>query len=175
MLLILLIHHIFRFSLYQLSDLSAIQSYQVTLLRSIKRKEKLQKGSADVLKKRIKPEQTRREKAKERMRITRLENVNSFQGSDESSGKSDKISVFKRFIKSGPWFICIACNRSPYRKSVVVFSENKHKELINNMFHFIPSHDNSFYICNTCAQKLNKYQIPCQTVCNKLHIYDFPV
>ena len=43
------------------------------------------------------------------------------------------------------------------------------------MFHFIPSHDNNFYICKTCAQKLNKNQIPCQAVCNKLRIYDFPV
>ena len=43
------------------------------------------------------------------------------------------------------------------------------------MFHFFPSHDNSFYICKTYAQKLNKNQIPCQAVCNKLHIYDLPV
>ena len=43
------------------------------------------------------------------------------------------------------------------------------------MFHFIPSHDNSFYICKTCAQNLNKNQVPCQAVCNKLHIYVFPL
>ena len=33
----------------------------------------------------------------------------------------------------------------------------------------------SFYICKTCAQKLNKNQIPCQAVCNKLQIYDIPI
>ena len=43
------------------------------------------------------------------------------------------------------------------------------------MFHFIRSHDNSFYICRACAQKLNKNQISCEAVCNKLQIYDFPV
>ena len=84
-------------------------------------------------------------------------------------------SVFKEFIKSGPCFICIVCNRCLYRNSVVVFSENKHKELIKNMFHFIPSHGNSVYICKTCAQKLNKNQILCQAVCNKLQIHDFLV
>ena len=148
------------------SDLSAIQSCHVNLFRSIKRKERLQKSSTDVIKKRIRQEQTRTENAKERMRITRLKNVNSFQGIDESSRKSDRVSVFKEFIKSGPCFICIVCNRCLYRESVVVFSENKHKELINNMFHCIPSHSNSFYICKTCAQKSNKNQIPCPTVCN---------
>ena len=57
------------------SDLSAILSCQVNLFRSIKRKERLQKSSTDVIKKRIRQEQTRRENAKERMRITRLKNV----------------------------------------------------------------------------------------------------
>ena len=113
------------------SDISAIQACQVNL------------------------GQTRREKSKERMRITRLKNISSFQGSDETSRKSDRVSVFKKFIKLGPCFICIARNRCLYRKSVVVLSKNKHKELVNNMFHFIPSHDNSFYICKTCVQKLN--------------------
>ena len=36
------------------------------------------------------------------MSIKRLKNVNSFQGSDENSGKSDRVSVFKEFIKSEP-------------------------------------------------------------------------
>ena len=33
----------------------------------------------------------------------------------------------------------------------------------------------SFYICKTCAQKLNENQTSCQTLCNKLQIYDFPI
>ena len=33
----------------------------------------------------------------------------------------------------------------------------------------------SFYICKTCAQKLNENQISCQALCNKLQIYDFPI
>ena len=80
--------------------------------------------------------------------------------------------MFKELTKS--FFICIVCDRYLYRKSVVKFSEIKRKELIKNMFHFIPSHGNSFYICKTYAQKLNKNQIPCQAVCNKLQIYYLP-
>ena len=156
-------------------NLSAIQSCQVNLFRSIKRKERLQKRSADVLKKRIRQEQTSREKAKKRMRKIRLKNASSFQVSDKISRKYDRVTVFKEFMKSRSCFICIICNKCLYRKSVVVFFENKHKELINKMFLFIPWHDNSFYICKTRAQELNKNQIPCQAVCIKLHIYDFPV
>ena len=51
-------------------DLSAIQPCQVKLFRSIKRKKRLQKSYADVLKKIVRQEQTRRENVKERMRIT---------------------------------------------------------------------------------------------------------
>ena len=92
------------------------------------------------------------------MRITRLTNVNSFEVGDESSRKSERVSVLG-FVLSCSF--CIVCNRCLYKKSFVVYSENEHKESINNMFYFIPSHDNSFYICTTCAQKLNKNQIPC--------------
>ena len=87
---------------------------------------------------------------------------------------SDRVSIFKKIIQSGPSFICIVCNRCLYRRSVTLFSENKLQELESNMFNFICSHDNNFYICKTCAQNLNKNQIPCQAVCNKLQIYDFP-
>ena len=107
------------------SDLSAIHSCQVNLFRSIKRKERLEKSFAYLFKKRLKEEQTRRKKAMERMRKPRLKNVNSCR-------TSDRVNVFKEFIKSGPCFICIVCNRCPYRISSVVFSENKHKKLINN-------------------------------------------
>ena len=104
-----------------------------------------------------------------------MKNVNFFQGINKSSRKSDRVSVFKEFIKSGLCFIGIVSNRCLYRKSVVKFSENKHKEIIGNMFHFIASRDDSFYICKRCAQKWNKNQIPCQAFCKKLQIYDFPI
>ena len=116
-------------------------------------------------------EQTRlrREKANERMRKTRSRHNVSREGD-----YSDRVSTFKKIIQSGPSFICIVCNRCLYRRSVTLFSENKHQEFESNMFNFICSHDNNFYICKTCAQKLHENQIPCQAVCNKLQIYDFP-
>ena len=101
------------------SDLSAIQACKAKVFRSIKRKERLQKNSEDILKKKknkIRANKKRkREGKKERMSITRLKNVNFFQGTDENSGKSDRVSVFKEFIKSKPCFICIVCNRCLYR------------------------------------------------------------
>ena len=103
-------------------NLSSIQACQVW---SIKRKERLQKSSADVLKKKNKTRENKKRKSEEKMRITRLKNVNSFQGSDKSSGKSDRVRVFKEFIKSGPCLVCIVCNRCLYRKSVAKFSENR--------------------------------------------------
>ena len=64
----MLIHHKIWFISVNVddSDLCAIQASQVNLFRSSKRKERLQKSSADVLKKTIRQEQTRRKKAKER-------------------------------------------------------------------------------------------------------------
>ena len=39
---------------------------------------------------------------------------------------------------------------------------------------FIPSFDNSFYICKTCDKKIFKHEIPCQSVNNNLKVYEMP-
>ena len=43
---------------------------------------------------------------------------------------------------------------------------------------FYVAHVKSFngkkYICLTCDKKLVKSEVPCQAVCNKLQIFDFP-
>ena len=150
------------------SDLRAIQTCQINLFRNIKRMEK-QKGCGKKKENKMKQTRLRTEKAKERMRKTRSRHNVSREGD-----YSDSVSTFKKIIQSGPSFICIVCNRCLHRRSVTLFSENKHQESESNMFNFICSHDNNFYICKTCAQKLNKNQIPWQPVCNKLQIYDFP-
>ena len=150
------------------SDLRAIQTCQINVFRNIKSREK-QKGCGKKKKNKMEPTRLRREKAKERMRKTRSRHNVSREGD-----YSDRVSTFKKIIQSGPSFIYIVVNRCLYRRSVTLFSENKLQELESNMFNFICSHDNNFYICKTCAQRLNKNQIPCQAVCNKLQIYDFP-
>ena len=36
-----------------------------------------------------------------------------------------EVSNFKLLIKNGPFFICVTCNRCPYRTSVVCFNIEK--------------------------------------------------
>ena len=97
------------------------------------------------------------------MRKTRSRHNISRKGDD-----SNWVSTFEKIIQSGPNFICIVCSRCLCRTSVILFSETEHKELISDLFNFMCLHDNKFYICKTCTKKVNKDQIPCQAVCNKL-------
>ena len=46
--------------------------------------------------------------------------------------------------------------------------------LTDDIFHFVSILDNEFYIRKTCSKKIFKKQIPCQAVCNKLLVFDFP-
>ena len=38
----------------------------------------------------------------------------------------------------------------------------------------IVSFNDKEYICLTCDKKLIKSEVPCQAVCNKLEVFDFP-
>ena len=37
------------------------------------------------------------------------------------------------------------------------------------------SFDENFYICKTCDKKLLKKKVPCQSVSNKLELYEYPI
>lgn len=84
----------------------------------------------------------------------------------ETVRKSDRITKFKECIKLEPYYTCNVYNKCLYRKSVSLHARNRHKELTNNRFHFIPSYGKNFYICKSCEQEVQKNKIPCQGVCN---------
>ena len=58
-----------------------------------------------------------------------------------------------------------------YGKSLTLFSEIKHKELLSDLFNFICSNDNKFYICKAFAKIVSKNPISCQAAFKKLKIY----
>ena len=38
------------------------------------------------------------------------------------------------------------------------------------MVNRVVSFDNNFYVCETCDLKMKKSQVPCQSICNNLHL-----
>ena len=90
-----------------------------------------------------------------------------------STSSKRKVSKFKELIKYGPFFICAVRHRCLYRRSVVIFDQNKHNLEIPPLF-CIKSFDSSTYICKTCGKKCQKMEIPSQSVSNKLEVFDLP-
>ena len=86
----------------------------------------------------------------------------------------NKVQKFKETVTEGPFFICVCCNRCLYRRSVILFSDKKYFIETEKLCNVIPSFNDRYYICITCHTKLCKKQIPCQSVFNKLEIYDMP-
>ena len=84
-----------------------------------------------------------------------------------STSSKEKVSTFKELIKDGLFFICVVCHRCLYRRSVVIFYQNKYNLEIPPLFR-IKSFDSSTYIYETCSQKCQKYEIPCRSVSNTL-------
>ena len=82
------------------------------------------------------------------------------------------IEKFKKQIKAGPFYICCVCNRTLYKKSVVILQKNKYPRqdcfMCQNYF------DSKEYICKTCHAKLLKGRQPCQAVVNNLFIDETP-
>ena len=108
---------------------------------------KQEKSSLKKMQRKIKQTEVRRENARDRMRETKWRHNIS-----RMSNGSNKVNTFKNIIQSGPNFVCIVCNRCLYRKSVTLFSETQRKELLSDLFNFICSYDNKFYICKTSAK-----------------------
>ena len=84
------------------------------------------------------------------------------------------MNLFKKLVHKGPYYICKVCNRCLYRRLVILYSEEKVPLSDENSLNFVESYDGYFYICKTCSRKIKKNHTPCQAVCNKLEIYEFP-
>ena len=83
---------------------------------------------------------------------------------------------FKSEVRDGPYYICVICNRSLCKRSVKIFHSQKYNMPSISYFYVahIVSFNDKVYICLTCDKKLIKSEVPCQAVCNKLEIFDFP-
>ena len=69
----------------------------------------------------------------------------------------------------GPSYICSACNRLLYRKTVTELKKGKY--IIQHIFTGKESRDNKEYICNKCSFQR---QILCQAVHNRLFVDEIP-
>ena len=93
----------------------------------------------------------------------------------KSNGTPSRIKAFKTQIVKGPFYICVICNRTLYKTSVLLFLESKYEASSDIVFSSrIQSFDNHEYICRTCHSKLLKNKIPAQAVCNDLKICNVP-
>ena len=64
-----------------------------------------------------------------------------------------KVSVFQELINSGPYYICVVCNRNLYKKSVVLFHRDKYSVISVDVFRYVTSFDGNSYICKTWGMK----------------------
>ena len=67
-----------------------------------------------------------------------------------------RISKFTELITEGPYYICVACNRCLYHRSVLLFKVNKYMIDIDNFYHEVTSCDGRLYICHTCHKKIEE-------------------
>ena len=88
--------------------------------------------------------------------------------------KKRKGFLFKKLVQEGPYYICVVYNRCLYRRSVILYSEEKFPLVDEHYLNFIESYDGHFYIYKLCSRKILKGHTPCQAVCNKLEIFEFP-
>ena len=61
-----------------------------------------------------------------------------------------------------------------YQRSVRLFKYEKYQILCAELFHPMKSFDEKLYICEKCHKHLNKNEIPCQVVCNKMALDPIP-
>ena len=52
----------------------------------------------------------------------------------------------RMFIKTGTNYACIVCNRSLCRRSLIIFSRDKHKSFADNLLCFVKFFDYKYYI-----------------------------
>ena len=116
----------------------------------------------------------RKEQFKDNYAANLEKRKNQFNIYMKTKNNTDKVQHFKLAISQGPYFVCVSCNRSLYKRSVKIFIEEKYGILYGKNLSSVSSFDSCYYICNTCDKKLLKNQIPAQCVLNKLELFDFP-
>ena len=77
----------------------------------------------------------------------------NFDADDKVPRFEFKISVFKELINSAPYYICVACNRNMYKKSVVLLHRDKYGVISDDIFRHVTLFDGKFYICKTYGKK----------------------
>jgi len=108
---------------------------------------------------------------KERKRMMPVRKVLFKDSEIKTNRLPSRIKAFKTQIVKGPFYICVICNRTLYKTSVLLFLESKYEASSDVVFSSrVQSFDNLEYICRTCHSKLSKNKIPAQAVCNDLKI-----
>ena len=92
----------------------------------------------------------------------------------ENKKNCDKVESFLQQVEQGLYYICTICHRSLYQYSVRLCKHKKYKILTPELYHSVKSFDERLYICETCHKHLNKNEIPCQAVCNKMAVDPIP-
>ena len=85
-----------------------------------------------------------------------------------------KVDGFLLLVKQGPYYVRAICHRSLYQCSVRLCKHQKYDILTPKLYHPVKSFDEKLYICETCHKHLNKNEIPCQVVCNKMAVHLIP-
>ena len=104
--------------------------------------------------------------------VLNREKEQQLQNKSEPHNIDMYIEQFKKQIKAGPFYICCVCNRTLYKKSVIILKKTKYS--VQNCFMVQCSFDGNEYICKTCHIKLLKSQLPCQAAVNNLFVDETP-
>ena len=78
------------------------------------------------------------------------------EGNFASSENLKQVTLFKKLIREGPYFICVICNSCLYKRSIVRFDFNSYSSLLKELLHLVSSYDGRLYICRTCHNKVIK-------------------
>ena len=99
-----------------------------------------------------------------------IDNKYQKQGYQENKKNCDKVDSFLQQVRQGPYSICAIYHRSLYQRSVRLCKHEKYNILTQKLYHPVKSFDEKLHICETCHKHLNKNEIPCQAVCNKMAV-----
>ena len=91
-----------------------------------------------------------------------------------SSENLKQVTLFKKLIREGPYFICVICNRCLFKTYIVRFDFNSYSSLVKELVHLVSSYDGRLYICITCHITVKKDNVPCQAISNKLAVELLP-